>query len=129
MGDWTLDGDWRDPKNNDLWQGVFGTNNPCPFGFRVPTSQEVRNEATAYSIINPTTAFNSPLKFPSAGYRNVVGDLLLIGSSSRLWTSSPVPSLHNQAYHAFSIDFGWAGLLAEIYTDRASGFNVRCIKD
>ena len=29
--------DWRTTQNNNLWQGVNGTNNPCPTGFRIPT--------------------------------------------------------------------------------------------
>ena len=29
--------DWRSPQNDNLWQGVSGTNNPCPSGFRLPT--------------------------------------------------------------------------------------------
>jgi len=32
--------DWRSPPNNILWQGLSGTNNPCPDGSRIPTSQE-----------------------------------------------------------------------------------------
>ena len=26
--------DWRSPQNDNLWQGVAGTNNPCPSGYR-----------------------------------------------------------------------------------------------
>ncbi|PKP05708.1 MAG: hypothetical protein CVU10_10180 [Bacteroidetes bacterium HGW-Bacteroidetes-5] len=36
--------DWRDPQNDNLWQGVSGTNNPCPSGFRVPTETELNDE-------------------------------------------------------------------------------------
>lgn len=32
--------DWRNPKNDNLWHGVSGTNNPCPTGFRLPTERE-----------------------------------------------------------------------------------------
>ncbi|PIP46684.1 MAG: hypothetical protein COX15_00065, partial [Candidatus Colwellbacteria bacterium CG23_combo_of_CG06-09_8_20_14_all_42_19] len=27
----------RSPQNDNLWQGVTGTNNPCPSGWRIPT--------------------------------------------------------------------------------------------
>ena len=36
--------DWRTPQNNNLWQGVSGTNNPCPAGFRLPTETELETE-------------------------------------------------------------------------------------
>jgi len=32
--------DWRNPQNDNLWQGVSGTNNPCPSGYRLPTEAE-----------------------------------------------------------------------------------------
>ncbi|MFH1799032.1 MAG: hypothetical protein ABH844_06855, partial [Candidatus Omnitrophota bacterium] len=49
--------DWRVPQNNALWQGVSGTNNPCPSGWRVPTEAEWR----AVGVSNIATAFASPL--------------------------------------------------------------------
>jgi hypothetical protein len=36
--------DWRSPKNDNLWQGITGTNNPCPSGFRLPTKAEWETE-------------------------------------------------------------------------------------
>ena len=33
-------GDWRSQQNNNLWQGVYGTNNPCPDGYRLPIQAE-----------------------------------------------------------------------------------------
>ncbi|GAB1416194.1 hypothetical protein MASR2M117_16000 [Paludibacter sp.] len=30
--------DWQNTQNYNLWQGVNGINNPCPTGYRVPTS-------------------------------------------------------------------------------------------
>jgi hypothetical protein len=32
--------DWRSPSNDNLWQGVNGTNNPCPSGWRIPTKAD-----------------------------------------------------------------------------------------
>jgi uncharacterized protein (TIGR02145 family) len=29
--------DWRSPQYDNLWQGLSGTNNPCPTGYRLPT--------------------------------------------------------------------------------------------
>ena len=36
--------DWLFNRNNNLWQGVNGINNPCPAGFRLPTSAELQAE-------------------------------------------------------------------------------------
>jgi hypothetical protein len=64
------DFDWRYPSNDDLWQGVNGTNNPCPPKFRLPTSAEWEEEAATWGLPNAVqSAFNSPLKLPVASYR------------------------------------------------------------
>lgn len=39
---------WRNPPNSNLWQGVDGINNPCPPGFRVPTSTELQAERPSW---------------------------------------------------------------------------------
>ncbi|MEY3412763.1 MAG: hypothetical protein RIQ70_1452, partial [Bacteroidota bacterium] len=36
--------DWRSGQNVNLWQGVSGTNNPCPSGYRLPTETELEAE-------------------------------------------------------------------------------------
>lgn len=36
--------DWRNPRNDNLWEGVNGVNNPCPIGYRLPTDAEWRLE-------------------------------------------------------------------------------------
>ncbi|MCC5924544.1 MAG: hypothetical protein JJT77_12225, partial [Crocinitomicaceae bacterium] len=59
----SVDWDWRSPANNSLWQGVLGINNPCPSGFRLPTSAEFLAEtATWPAPAGAVEAFNSPLK-------------------------------------------------------------------
>ena len=44
--------DWRSPQNDNLWQGVSGTNNPCPSGFRLPTLAEWLAERSSWSSLN-----------------------------------------------------------------------------
>ena len=61
--------DWRNPQNNNLWQGVSGTNNPCPAAYRLPTEAELDNERASWSSNNAAGAYASPLKLPVAGYR------------------------------------------------------------
>ena len=52
--------DWRIPKNNNLWQGESGTNNPCPAGFRIPTKTEWETEMASWSSMDSAGAFTSP---------------------------------------------------------------------
>ncbi len=82
--------DWRGATQNDnLWQGVNGTNNPCPAGFRVPTITELNAEVTAYKTDDDSTAFADPLKFTLSGYRfNSNGTLAAMGSICYYWSST-----------------------------------------
>jgi uncharacterized protein (TIGR02145 family) len=49
--------DWRVPQNDNLWQGVDGTNNPCPEGWRIPTQTEWATLVSDEVITNYTTAY------------------------------------------------------------------------
>jgi uncharacterized protein (TIGR02145 family) len=121
--------DWRSPQNNSLWQGVSGTNNPCPTGYRLPTETELNNERLSWvqapisSTNNAAGAFASPLKLPMAGNRSRGnGSLLVVGSSGSYW-SSTVSS-------ADARFLGFGSSSANMYTNnRAFGLSVRCIKD
>lgn len=64
--------DWRNPQNGNLWQGISGTNNPCPSGFRIPTIQEWQEEKMSWGKIDTilNSGFLSYLKLPSASIRN-----------------------------------------------------------
>ncbi len=115
--------DWRSPQNNNLWQGVSGTNNPCPSGYRLPTEAEWEAERTSWSSNNEAGAFASPLKLPVAGYRNYSdGSLLDVGSYGVYW-SSTVDGTFSRSLNFISSD-------AYMTSDsRAYGFSVRCLKD
>jgi len=116
--------DWRSPQNDNLWQGVNGTNNPCPIGFRLPTQPEWANLVTAAGITNYTTAYSSSLKLTVAGYRlNTDGSLSDAGGYGGYWSSSVVGTL---AYYLF---FGSGGVDPAYNYDRGFGFSVRCLKD
>ena len=115
-------GDWRLTPNDNLWQGVAGINNPCPSGFRVPTSAEFDEERTAYGITNSATAFASPFKFANGGYRNVAtGALASPSSLGSYWTSTV------SGTSAIRRSFG--GTVLVDFLDRANGLAVRCIKN
>jgi uncharacterized protein (TIGR02145 family) len=115
--------DWRSPENTALWQGVNGVNNPCPVGFRLPSSAELIDERMTWSNFNAAGAIGSPLKMPMAGYRsNSDGLMVDIGTYSIYW-SSTINSGKSQ-----SLDFGNSSAILGI-NNRAYGFSVRCIKN
>jgi uncharacterized protein (TIGR02145 family) len=116
--------DWRNPQNDNLWQGVNGINNPCPTGYRLPTETELNQERLSWSPNNNATgAFNSVLKLPVAGARDSsFGSLTSVGSFGGYW-SSTVRGTNARVLYFFSSN-------AFMTTNnRAFGFSVRCLKD
>jgi uncharacterized protein (TIGR02145 family) len=114
--------DWRSTANNNLWQGVNGTNNPCPSGYRLPTETEWVAERLSWSSQNAAGAFSSPLKLPAAGIRRFNdGGFDLVNTGGRYW-SSTVSSPYSRYFYFDSN--------ADMFTDaRAYGASVRCIKE
>ena len=109
--------DWRNPANTNLWQGVSGINNPCPSGYRLPTSAEWTAEHTTWPTQNQTGAFNSVLKLPGTGFRNINGSIVGIGNDNNYWSSNPWVGI------GFANGVGVGGQVS------AYGFSVRCIKN
>jgi uncharacterized protein (TIGR02145 family) len=116
--------DWRSPQNGNLWQGINGVNNPCPVGYRVPTSTEFNAERASWSTDNATGAFGSVLKFTRSGRRvqnsGVIG---LAGNYGFMWSStvSGISSIR------LNYSSGPSELVAP--DGRAGGESVRCIKN
>ena len=119
----TYPDDWLSSQNNNLWQGLNGTNNPCPSGYRLPTENELNSERQSWSSSNATGAYGSPLKLPAAGYRsNIIGSLYSVGSSGHYWSSTVDGSdAYNLRFYSSNASMG--------SSDRAHGFSVRCVKD
>jgi len=115
--------DWRDPQNDNLWQGVNGVNNPCPSGYRLPTETELNTERLSWSSNNSAGAFASPLKLPVAGLR-----LSFNGSPSNDGTYGYYRSstLSGDGSHRLLFYSATAWIDA---ANRALGFSVRCLKD
>jgi len=114
--------DWRSTQNDNLWQGVSGTNNPCPSGYRLPTEAEWDAERQSWSSDDADGAYDSPLKLPLAGIRATSGSLGYVGSGGLYWSSTIAGT---QSRHLAFGDFG-------TYMDstgRVVGQSVRCIKD
>jgi hypothetical protein len=116
--------DWRVPRNDNLWQGVNGINNPCPNGYRIPTSAELNAERSTWTSFDIFGAFNSPLLLTLAGGQGSSnGWFYGVGVYGGYWSSSVSSTTNVRA-------LGIAGEHAEMASaNRAAGNSVRCIKD
>jgi uncharacterized protein (TIGR02145 family) len=117
--------DWLSPQNANLWQGVSGVNNPCPTGYRLPTGAEWEAELATWSTNDPAGAFDSPLKLPVAGQRNIFFGLYGVGTTGDYWSSTAYdfgPSI--QSLH-LALDSN----SSTRYAYQAQGMSVRCIQD
>ena len=79
--------DWRSPKNDNLWQGVNGINNPCPSGYRLPTEAEWEEERLSWITNDAIGAYGSPLKLTLSGYRTS-NSLQGFEAFGQYWTSN-----------------------------------------
>ena len=117
-------GDWIETQDSTLWQGPEGANNPCPFGYRLPTDAEWTSEKGSWTEESTTGAYESPLKLPVPGYRwRADGDIKDPGNSAYYWSSSIGGG--GSLTGAIGLDSSSASL--SVY-DRAVGHSVRCIK-
>jgi len=116
--------DWRNPQNPNLWQGVSGTNNPCPSGYRLPTASELSAEVQSWGAAkNSSGAFSSPLKLTTAGAR-LASDGYLWSAIGSYWTSTV------EGNGSITLDIYDNSAATNFYkTDRADGSSVRCIRN
>lgn len=116
--------DWRNPQNDNLWQGVDGVNNPCPVGFRIPTETEWEAERLSWISNNSAGAFASPLKLTLTGVREGNTGSIIWPEDHGLYWSSTINSINSRNLD-FTPSFG-AGMFNNV---RTKGYAVRCIKD
>ena len=115
--------DWRNPQNSTLWQGLNGSNNPCPTGFRLPTVAEWNLEIAGWSSNTNVGAFVSSLKLPMAGSRSAsTGDISLAGSGGYYWTST----VDGTRSRVVVISEAQAFVSTSV---RGDGKSVRCIRN
>ena len=114
--------DWRNPQNDNLWQGILGINNPCPPGLRVPTENELICERLSWASNNATGAFNS-IKLTMGGERNSFnGSIISAGSSGSYW-SSTTSTIYTRYLFFLNSNAGTSS------DGRGYGKSVRCIND
>ncbi|MEN9975863.1 MAG: hypothetical protein RIR36_23 [Bacteroidota bacterium] len=118
--------DWRSGHNNNLWQGANGINNPCPWGYRLPTATEWEAERQSWTSNDANGAFASPLKLPLAGYRHSQLDIgIASGTEYGYYWSSTVNGNESKVL-AFSVYDSNANISNQ---GRSYGSSVRCIKN
>ncbi len=118
-----VSGNWRSPQNSNLWQGANGVNNPCPAGYRVPSSAELEAERLSWSSQNAAGAFASPLKLPLGGLRSYnTGVIGSAGSGGYYYSST---------FSGSSGGMEFANFYASLNNNYvpALGYSVRCIKE
>jgi hypothetical protein len=114
---------WRTTSNDNLWQGVSFTNNPCPSGYRLPTQSEFVAEIATWGSQDSPGAFGSVLKLPLADLRSAADGLIYTGSG-RYWSSTI------SALVAVRLNFSASANSTNTSTGyRGTGFSIRCIKD
>jgi len=117
----TSTGNWRSTTNDNLWQGVSGVNNPCPSGYRLPTSTELDAERLSWSSNNAAGAIASPLKLPNTGYRDRSNGSIGNITYAYYWSST---------ISGTDSSFLFYDIVASIAAStRAYGLSVRCIKN
>ena len=124
----TAYGDWRSSTNNSLWQGVGGTNNPCPSGYRIPTETEWNNEIATWTSRNSGGAFASPLKLTLGGERSwASGSISNATTYGEYWSSTVYIDSNSNNVSKFVV-IGTTNVY-NYDSIRAFGFSVRCIKN
>jgi len=136
--------DWRSNRNDNLWQGVDGINNPCPEGFEVPSVKDFEIWARNAGVVASNLGFNiatsgSKLNLYGAQLRGA--SLINLPNTLRLWTSTPFldtnnpQQIYSDTFHmVFDPDeapdsndiLGNGNLFSPL--PRAQGVSVRCIK-
>ena len=113
--------DWRDPQNDNLWQGADGTNNPAPPGWRVPTQTEANREIALWDSEDFNGAYDSALKLPTTGGRGLNGSAVLT-DRGYIWLSTTINT------NSRMLDYRSNLAQTSGQQFRAVGYPVRCVR-
>ena len=118
--------DWLSPKNDNLWGKPKTAKDPCPQGWRVPTSDELGKWGSGSfsgDLLTITGQNGINLVLPVAGYRTYSS-----GSSDNqgLWSNYWSTAVYGT--HAWAVYFGSGRMGASDYP-RAYAFSVRCVQE
>lgn len=122
----TSSGDWLSPKNDYLWrEGQKTDKDPCPQGWRVPTSNELGKWVSgtwAQPLLTIPGQNGINLILPAAGIRYYgSGSSGSQGSWGGYWSSS--------VYLHFARHMTFNGTVNADYTSRGSGLSLRCVQE
>lgn len=115
--------DWRSTPNNNLWQGVNGTNNPCPTGWRVPTE----TEWFAETLPGLPDVYNTPLKLTRGGERRGNANGIFALNTRGSYSTSTVDPTNSLRVRVFYVSTTLGGSTSPVVKSTATA--CRCIKD
>lgn len=134
----TSSSDWCSPQSSS-WDMIL--NNPCPTGWRVPTSEEFQqlfNIGSIWSMsggpnnipgrwFGPDYATGGPQRIflPAAGIRLVSGTIGDVNNAGRYWTETPNLNLAFHLY--FNVSNAASGIASNGM--RGSGISLRCVRN
>jgi len=145
--------DWRNPQVDTLWynNGKKTVNDPCPTGWRIPTSAEWKsifredpilnapwqttvaantwtfntNTGSRGFLIKPEGSSEATLFLPGTGYRSFSSDVIMNIGNGYYWSNSSSSDNSGSYYFSFTRTDLYPG--SHIY--RTYGFSVRCVAE
>ena len=124
--------DWLTPANDNLWSdgGAKGINDPCPEGWRVPTSAQLelltgrRATDMGFYVYIGGSNIKVDVPMPKGGYRNSAGTSVKQKDNGYFWSATP----NTPGGLILGLTVTDDPKLSQ-KTGRACALTVRCVKD
>ena len=139
-------GDWLSTRDSKLWNSGTESSpiktdyDPCPEGWRVPTTVELSDLASIRSDFTYDAGLrgmwfsgggydvklsDSQVFLPASGFRsNYDGGLANVGYYGSYWSASP----HSSSVFFLYFDYN-GNVIPSNYNNRAFGYSVRCLQE